>query len=185
MANSLVIHRLSNTEREMVLPQQPPQSPSEVALQVALNASIKILAKKQEQLPGPGLKFVLVSSNRMGYCFQLRLHDVSGNYLECFEYAGSYSIETVFGFLNKLRELCLEAWNPLPEGAMYFLPDIEYQFVECVEILEALETLNEALEEGRLKWTEDTETRDHMFKDILKMFRKAVDGQGYILQTLA
>lgn len=119
----------------------------------------------------------------MGYCFHLRYYDLSGNFIDRYEYAGSYGIGTMENFLNELHTLCQELWIPLPDEALHFLGNQTYHFVECVEILECLETLKMALKEGSVKWTENH--RKYIFKEFLKIFQKAVKIKGYVEQHLS
>ena len=118
----------------------------------------------------------------MGYCFQLQIYDVSGNFVENYEYAGSYGAETVLGFLRELRDLCYECWSPLTEDVLWFLDDLQYDIVECSEILESFNALKIATDEGTVKWS--NEDRHKMFKDFHKTFRKVVKLGGHIKQTL-
>lgn len=119
----------------------------------------------------------------MGYCFRLNAYDPTGNFIDAFEYAGTYGAITVYEFLNLLRELCLKVWSPLPEDALWFIDeDVEYDFVDSAEILECLEDLDAGLSNGDVKFDNETHTR--FLKEFISIFKKAVDVQGYIRQTL-
>lgn len=118
----------------------------------------------------------------MGYCFQLRAYDDSGNFIDRFEYAGAYGACTMATFLEKLRDICYESWNPVPDFAFFFLEKIEYDFVSVAEILECFEGLEEALAEGKVKW--EDKYHEGFFKDFKKVFKLAEEKQGYVEQTL-
>ncbi len=119
----------------------------------------------------------------MGYCFKLLAYDYSGNWIDIFEYAGSFGIGTMEGFLNNLRELCNEIQYPLPPDVLFFSFEYEYDFVVCSEILECLEALKKAIKAKKVSWRD--EDRQEKLEDFIKLFSKAIAQKGYVEQTFS
>lgn len=119
----------------------------------------------------------------MGYCFQLRVYDTSGNHVDRFEYAGSYGAGTMMGFLTDLRDLCDKISYALPGNALFFAFEEHYDNLDCSEILDCLEGLKRALMEGEVSWRD--KDRQTMLDSFIEIFSKAVITKGYIKQTFS